>query len=405
MNARLLLLLLLWAGCSKQPGIPDIPTAGDPTLTSLISTSRTHVAQLPNSAEAWGKLGQAFHAAEFYPQARECYARATQLDPNAGRWFHLLGTLLLQENPEAAITNFQRAANLPPYPDASRHQLGRVLLERGRMNEGKEQLERVTHGAPNFASAQLDLARIYAARGSNDVAFNLLQDAKTNVYTARAALLLLGQIRHAQGDQEEAEDFSKQAAAAPHAEWPDPYGREVQGLRSDKQAVVDRVNRYLTLGRNEDAEHALWPLLKTAPGDSETLLLLGRIRYQQRECALAEEALRRHLALQPRSLNGLVQLSLALLCQQKWSEATEPLRKATEIKPDYAQAHFNLGFALSRQGETQAAIESLRAALRCNPGDAIIHEVLAEELRRSGATREADQHAQRASDLRATRHK
>jgi tetratricopeptide (TPR) repeat protein len=404
MIAHVIVLLAaigIWCGCTRTPTIPTAPTPADVALASLIVTSRQHVAAAPRSAEAWGRLGQAFHAAELPTQARTCYGHAMQLDPKSARWPHLLGLLLVQDSPVEALTNFARAAKLErPFPGASRYQAGRMLLERGQLNEAQRHLETVAACVPGHGAAHLDLARIHATRGSNDVAFNLLQTAKTNSVTARAALLLLAQIRHRQGDAEEAEDYARQAERLPRLEWQDPYFVEVQSLREDQQAIEDRVNRLLTQGKTGEAEHALWPLMQRAPDAPETLLLLARVRYQQRECVVAEQTLRRHLAMSPESLNGLIQLGLALLCQEKWSDAIEPLRRAVALKPDYAQAHFNLGFALSRQGDSAGAIESLQNALRCNPGDPIIHDVLGEELRKTGRMAESEEHTGRAAKLR-----
>ena len=65
-----------------------------------------------------------------------------------------------------------------------------------------------------------------------------------------------------------------------------------------------------------EAEAALARLLASASDDPEGLLLLGRLRYLQRNCPEAEAVLRRHLSARPDSLNGLMQLAFAQLCQQ-----------------------------------------------------------------------------------------
>src|SRR4030095_7234530 len=99
------------------------------------------------------------------------------------------------------------------------------------------------------------------------------------------------------------------------------------------------------------------------------LLLAGRSLLQQRKCAEAEERLRAHLRVTGKSLNGLTQLALSLLCQQRWEEAAKALEEVIAMKPDFAQAHANLGMARSRMGEVQGAIQSYRQALRCSPGE------------------------------------
>ena len=84
----LALLALVLAGCTPAPAPPPevILTSVDPALAQLITTSRQTVVATPQAAEAWGKFGQALHAAEFYPEASASYARALALDPRSARW-------------------------------------------------------------------------------------------------------------------------------------------------------------------------------------------------------------------------------------------------------------------------------------------------------------------------------
>src|SRR6185503_9767447 len=103
-------------------------------------------------------------------------------------------------------------------------------------------------------------------------------------------------------------------------------------------------------------EVLLGRLLAAFPDDPEGLLLLGRLRYLERNCPEAEQAFRRHLRIQPNSLNGLIQLGLSLLCQQRWNDAAAVLDQAITLKPDFAQAHSNLGYARSRAGDSAGAI-------------------------------------------------
>ena len=165
-------------------------------------------------------------------------------------------------------------------------------------------------------------------------------------------------------------------------DWPDPFLREVQALRNDREKMADQGNALIQQQRTKEAAPILAGMLKATPDDPEGLLLLGRLRYLEKNCPEAENALLRHLALQPNSLNGLMQLGLSLLCQQRWREAAEVFEKAVALKPDFAQGHSNLGYARSRSGDGGGAIRSYRTALRCNPGDVNLHISLAEELAR-----------------------
>jgi tetratricopeptide (TPR) repeat protein len=390
------------AGCSKTPEPPQVSRSRlDRFQAAMLEQARREVLAGPRSADAWGKLGQTFHAFDFKAEACVCYERAAALEPRAPRWPHLLGLLELQDAPESALSHLAQAAQLAgSAPDAPRLRLAQALIERGRFEEGITNLERLLANRPDHPAAALELARVHLARQQLTEAAAALSPCFTNAWTARPALLLLAQILERQGDMvRAAEAAAKAATLPPSLDWPDPFLREVQSLRLDRQKLQDRVNGLLMRQRLPEAEAALSQFLEAFPGDAEGLLLLGRLRLQQRKCGEAEEVLRRHLAAQPQSLNGLIQLGLALLCQQRWPDAVVVLRQAVALKPDFAQAHYNLGYALARIGDSRAAISSYQDALRCSPGDVESHVALAEEWARAGNRTEAMAHLERALAL------
>lgn len=394
--------LCIALGCAKRVEPPALPTAAlDRPMLSLLETSRLAVVNAPESAATWGRLGQAFHTVEFHAQARICYEHAQRLDPRSPAWPHLLGILQLLEQPDAAITNLLRAAELAgSQTDAPRFRLVQALVERGRHEEAMKHLQMLLAANPAHAGARLQLGRIQLARSELRNAVETIKPCLTNAYTGRHAALLLSQIMLRNGQTEAANQMSRRAASMPRPfDWPDPFLREVQSLRVDRQKLEDQVNGLLVQQRLLEAETALNRLLEVFPDNPEGQLLLGRLRFQQKQCAEAEAAFRRHLQLQPSSLNGTIQLGLALLCQQRWSDAAGVLRTAIAMKPDFAQAHYNLGFALSRAGNSSEAIASFREALRCSPGDGNSHTALAEELFKTGDTAQATLHVQRALEL------
>src|SRR6185436_4833047 len=104
--------LLLGCGGGDSPPPNANLDALDPLMAQLVRRSREAVVASPKSAEAWGKLGQVFHSVDFSSEAQSCYRRAAQIDPDSPRWPHLLALLQLQEQPEEAIHNLTRAAEL-----------------------------------------------------------------------------------------------------------------------------------------------------------------------------------------------------------------------------------------------------------------------------------------------------
>lgn len=386
----------------REPGLPLVPlTSIDPMLAGLIQTSRAAVVKAPKSAAAWGRLGQALHAAEFNLEARFCYSNAAALDRANFHWPYLLGLIELQDAPDDAIQKLRVAVDLAgPNTDGPRLRLARALIERGQPEQAAPLLQALLAANPENAAARVELARVYVARGDLREATHELQPALTNHFTVRPALFLAAQIAQRNGQADTAAQLSRRAASLPRPfDWPDPVLREVQSLRTDRARLADQANAFLQQQRISDADAAVSKLLDAFPEDAEGLLLLGRLRYLEHRCPEAEAALRHHLAVQTNSLNGLIQLGIALLCQQQWSNAAAVLEQAIALKPDFAPAHNNLGLARSRLGDAAGAIRAYQEALRCNPGDVNAHFALAEELANAGQIAEAREHVLRAAEI------
>lgn len=397
-------LAMFLVGCSRStpPEPPRVAVEGlDRALAVLLQNQRSNVVAQPASGRAWGALGQAFDAADFSAEARTCYVRAAAFEPLEPRWPHLLGLRLLQDDFDAAVVQLNRAVELVgTNSDAPRLRLAQALVERGRLAEATLPLQALLDLQPDHPAARLEMARLRLGRGELEGLPAWLGPCLTNLHTARAAGLLLSQVRARQGQTELATELARRASALPKPyDWPDPFLREVQALRGDRQFLAEKVQSLAAQRRYEEAETALKELLSRAPEDPESLLLAGRLLLEQRKCPEAEARLREHLRVAPDSLNGLTQLGLALLCQQRWTDAVAVLEQALQRKPDFAQAHANLGLARSRTGDGAGAIRAYEEALRCSPGDPGYHVALAEELLRAGRSAEAVSHLERALAL------
>jgi tetratricopeptide (TPR) repeat protein len=397
-----LVLSMALCGCKDVLLPPEIPPNQlDPALAQVVRVAREKAVAKPDSSEAWGKLGQAFDAADFGPQSIQCYDRAINLDPTSARWHHLLGLRRLREEPELALQNLAEATRLAnPTQDAPRIRLAQALIERGRFVEATNQLTPLLSINPAHPAARLEAGRANLSLGNATAAIQWLTPAATNPYTARPALLLLSQAAARMTNSEMAARFARGAATLPKPfDWPDPFLKEVQSLRQDRNRIAEQANALLQQRRVVEAENIVSNLLVQIPNDPEGLLLLGRIRIQQRNCSEAETTLRRLIQIQPDSLNGLIQLGMSLYCQSRWTDAAASFERAIALKPDFAQAHFNLGLSKSKAGEKSAAIQCFKAALRCNPGDVNTHATLAEELLQVGELEQARAHVANALSL------
>lgn len=385
-----------------QPEPPVVPLSQlDPVLRQIIETSRVAVVRAPRSGAAWGRLGEALHAALFNPEARFCYSNAAVREPKNFRWPYLGGVIEQQGDPALAVRLLTRAMELaPPQNDSPRFQLARTLVEQGRFDQAGPHLQQLLDANPHHAAARVELARVHLARGAFKEATLTLQPAMTNQYTMRSATLLAAQISQRNNQPEVAAQLSRAASALPRRfDWPDPVLREVQAQRTDRARLAEHANELLKRQMFVEAEAVLGKLLGIAPEDSEGLLLLGRLHYLQKRCREAEAVYRRYLKTQPDSLNALIQLGLTLMCQEQWSNAVSVLEQTVALKPDFAEAHNNLGTARASAGDVPGAIRAYRDALRSSPGDINFILNLAEELANANQLEEAREHVARAAAL------
>ena len=123
--------------------LPDVSTLEAGVREQLTAEQNSLAATLRNPSvsdaalsEAYGKLGQVYHAYSLTAPARECYMNATILAPNDFRWIYLPAKLDQQAGYfENAISRFSLARDRrPDYVPASVN-LGNIFLELNRLSE------------------------------------------------------------------------------------------------------------------------------------------------------------------------------------------------------------------------------------------------------------------------------
>lgn len=368
--AALALALWWWPNRGHRLGasvpIPEVSLTGlAPEAARLIQAQMDEVRRSPGQGERWGRLGGILKSCGFPTEAATCLAEAGRLSPRDPRWPYLRGSL----PGEDSIALWRRAAELAGRtPEIPRLRLARALFEAGRWDEARAVAEGVLRDTVDCPPALLLLAQVHQARGEWAAAVEQARACADSPMTGRAAATLLAVAQRRLGDPAAAERAARQAAARPpDVSWPDPYEEEVLGWRNDPRSLSDRAQAHLLGGRPEAALPLIDRLVRNHPDFAETWLLLGRVQYLRKQPAEAEATLRKHLAMDPSSVNGHFQLGMSLLAQQKLAEAAESFRQAIALKADSGPAWFNLGFVLARLGRTRDAVEPFRQAIRHNP--------------------------------------
>lgn len=306
-----------------------------------------------------------FHAHEFNGPANECYARAEHLDPKDPRWPHLHGISLSIEQPEAALPELRRAAELcGDSPSAPRLRLGNVLLTLGKIDEAEACFRRVLQHDPGNPYAFLGLGKVNVGRGNLTEAVNNLSQSVADRRTLKASATLLGTIDQQLGKGAEAEREVREARALPTDPPPDdPFLREARNLRTGKFADFDRAVALRTGGRIADAVVLLQRTVLDYPDAYDSWSELGETLLEARDPEGAEPAFRTAIRLNPSFPEIHNELGLCLLRQEHDLEAAASFKHTIALKPEHAEAHYNLGLCLRRQGSLAEAAEEFRAAV------------------------------------------
>ncbi len=99
------------------------------------------------------------------------------------------------------------------------------------------------------------------------------------------------------------------------------------------------------------------------PRHVEALNRLGVAMTRLGQYRKAERALQKAVELAPDQAHLLNNLAYARMAEGRWGEAAELLTRAVERFPDFPKARINLAVSLAMQGDDQSALEQFRLAL------------------------------------------
>lgn len=383
-NGAISLLTLLVCGavgCARPAEVPAVPPAQlESALSQKIGKTRDAVLARPESDEAWGEYGIALRAFGFHEEARKCFREAERLDQTDPRWPFFLARSPYGADPEEALRWLRRAVELcGNKPPAPRYYLARALAEENRWAEAEPEIAALLDAHPAFAPAVLLRAQAELARTNFAAAEALLERCARDPRTRKSAAALRAQLRQRLGDPTGARAAAQLAASLPaDLAVADLFEQRVVELRQDPLTLAEEAHRLLAARDLTNVARVASILEHLHPSAADTWLVVGRLRLLQGNGAAAEAALRKHLAIQPESVQGLFQLGLAQMSMNQFAAAATAFEKAVRLKPDFGPGWFNRGFALARSGRLREAIGPFREAIRHNPEHADSYLLLAD---------------------------
>jgi tetratricopeptide (TPR) repeat protein len=317
--------------------------AKDPTVTDL------------KLSEAYGLLGQVYHAYALTSPARECYLNARQLSPRDFRWIYLLAIISRQEDrTEEAITYYKAARVLRPDYLAAPVNLGNLYLQQNRLEEARASFKEALTINERCTAARYGLGQVALSLRNYAEAVEYLEQALVDAPDANRLHYALAMAYRGLGNIQKARS---------HLQQQGPVGVRVG------DPLVDGLQELI---RGERLH-----------------LIRGRMAFDVLRYSEAADEFRKAVAANPASIPARVNLGSTLIQLGDFKGAIEQYQESIRISPTNTAAHFNLGMLLSKQNQHDGAILHFQSVLGLNPRDGEARFLLAQELLKSGRSEEA----------------
>ena len=361
-----------------RPGLSPVPLAdltaledvvarqladAQDSLAALVSQDGLADAEL---SQAFGAMGQLYHAYEFFASAEACYTNALHLTPQSFEWIYLLATLQLSQGQlEPAIASYEQARRLAPDNLACLVNLGKAYLEANQTQVAQEVFRR---------AAELDSRSAAVQAG-------------------------LGQAAFAQEHYEEAvSHFEAALQLVPGANRLHyPLAMAYRRLKKEDQAKAHLEQRGTVGVKVADP---LIAQIESLVQGARLQLVRGKLAFQAERYREAAAAFNAAVQADPENVAAWVNLGTVLVQLGRAEPAITHFREALRLDSDNTTAHYNLGALLLSSGQAAAAVPHLQTTIIDAPKDVQAHAQLGSALRQLGREQEALVHYAIAADLR-----
>lgn len=342
--------------------LPDLSTLEDGVREQLTTEQNSLAATLKNPAitsaslsEAYGKLGQVYHAYSLTAPARECYLNAATLAPNDFRWIYLPAKLDQQEGHfDDAISRLSRARSLRPDYIAASVNLGNIFLELNRLSDAEAAFAKALEIEKNNPAALYGMGQVSASNRNYAAAVRYFEQTLAQVPAANRVHYSLAMAYRGLGNAQQAKEHLAQQGTV-GVRVADPLVDSLQELIAGERVYLSR----------------------------------GKIAFEARRYTEAANEFRKAVSIKPDSVTARVNLGAALSQTGDLKGAAEQFEEVLRLEPGKATAHYNLGIILAVQNKPEQSIAHLRSALSVEPNDTNARFLLAQQLNKSGNTDEA----------------
>ena len=360
----LAVLLAVTPAVYSQSSRKDLVPVRSPDLTNLEESVRAQITELQNSlattaknpasdtalSEAYGKLGQIYHAYSLVSPAHDCYLNASVLAPKDFRWTYLVAKLDHQEGHfDDAIRRYRIARTLRPDYVAVLVNLGNIFLELNRLDEAKQNFSAALELDKNNPAAHYGLGQVALSSRSYAEAIRHFEATLAQAPSANRVHYALAMAYRGLGDVE-----------------------KVKAHLAQQGSVGVRVSDPLLDGLQDLIEGVRVHLAR------------GKLAFEAKRYADAAAEFRKAVAASPNSVAARINLGVTLSQLGDTQSAAEQFEEAIRLEPRSVNAHYNLAILLSGRNQHEKAIAHLQSALAVDPNDINVQSLLRSELVKVG---------------------
>ena len=252
-------------------------------------------------------------------------------NPNSWMVHSNLGKVLLEKGPvDQAIAHYETALELNPNFGRSHYDLGLAYLQNRQAGEAMDQFEKSVALDPNYAPVYNNIGKILLAQGQVDAAMDQFQRALALDPDFAAAHYNLGVVFDQKGQREEAvRQYQKTVVDDP------------QFAPAHNNLGIALAQRGLITGATEQFRMAV----QSDPANAAAHTNLGNVLLHEGQTVEAIEEYQKALALDPTDAETHNNLGLVLFQLGHADAAIAQFEEAVRLKPDFAEAQKNLAQA------------------------------------------------------------
>jgi superkiller protein 3 len=358
MKRLLLLLLCPFMACPKPP--PPKPPDDQFIVTEPKAVNKDDASALSGEAKQKMKDGTSAFESGDYEKAAALFEEANKLSPkNASVCFNLGLTYQALGKLDAAVAIFEEATKRKPDFAEAYNGWGSMLIELDQADKGITALQKALELQPKYFEAQYNLGEAYRAKGDlNQAKESYLKAAKLSPSDADTHASI-GGILLVQKEYQGAKEY---------------LGKAVELSQQDPQIVLLYGQALDEGGDTAGAEKAYLSSIskaeKLATTDdfyksvaSQGYYTLGNMRLEKNDLVGAEDAMKKWVALSPKSAAAYGSLCIVQIKAKKNKEAETSCLKALELKPGALSPGLSLGELYLDQKKCADAKKYLTPAL------------------------------------------